>query len=128
MAALRLELEISTVEPSGDMVFVEGHGPGGVQLGLMLPASMLAARVGQRLAVSVEAAASPPTMRERMARASSPATESPRSAATSPPASADSAPQNMTDVVLAAVFGTSPTAESERDVNEEMDALFGRRR
>ena len=30
--------------------------------------------------------------------------------------------------LLAAVFGTSPTAERERDVNEEMDALFGRRR
>ncbi|PCC69313.1 hypothetical protein SAMN02745121_09182 [Nannocystis exedens] len=128
MAALRLELEITTVEPSGTMVFVEGQAPGGVQVGLMLPAGTLATRVGQRLAVSVETlnAASAPSMRERMAR-----TETPRSAASGTAATAaapGSTSADMTDVVLAAVFGTSPAAERERDVNEEMDALFGRRR
>ncbi|MBZ5708227.1 hypothetical protein [Nannocystis pusilla] len=124
MAALRLELEITTVDPSGTMVFVEGHAPGGVQVGAMIPAGSLPARVGQRLVVSLDAldATSAPSMRERMGRSSA-ATE--RSASTPPGAA--TAQQAMTDVVLAAVFGSSAT-ERERDVNEEMDALFGRRR
>lgn len=85
-------------------------------------------RVGQRLAVSLDAldAVSAPSMRERMGR---PATATEGSAATpSAAATAGSREQALTDVVLAAVFGTSPAAERERDVNEEMDALFGRRR
>ncbi|MCY0994791.1 hypothetical protein OV203_47130 [Nannocystis sp. ILAH1] len=129
MAALRLELEITTVEPSGAMVFVEGHAPGGVQVGLMIPTGTLAARVGQRLAVSLEAAmqSSAPSMRERMARPTATAATTSSGTPASTP-STGSASQAMTDVVLAAVFGSSPAAERERDVNEEMDALFGRRR
>ncbi|MFZ6179880.1 hypothetical protein [Nannocystis pusilla] len=128
MAALRLELEITTVEPSGTMVFVEGHAPGGVQVGVMIPAGTLLVRVGQRLAVSLDAldTASAPSMRERMGRSAA-ATEG-SAATSSPAATTGSREQALTDVVLAAVFGTSPAAERERDVNEEMDALFGRRR
>jgi hypothetical protein len=130
MAALRLELEITTVEPSGTMVFVEGHAPGGVQVGLMIPPSTLTARVGQRLAVSLETLGAASSMRERMVRPTAVTTDAPRSATTTPStsaATAGSTQEARTDAVLAAVFGTSPAAERERDVNEEMDALFGRR-
>lgn len=122
MAALRTEIEITAVDPSGDMVFVEGRGPGGVQLGLLVAAGSLPARVGQRIAVSIEVVtqAAAPSMRERMTRPT--ATADPRAAAAGAPA------QNRTDVVLSAILGVSPGAERERDVDDEMDALFGLRK
>ena len=121
MTALRLELEISAVDPSGDMVFVEARGPGGVQVGLMVAAASFPVKVGQRLSVALETPTSAaPSMRERMGRSASSAT-----ANTAPPATTRTTDQS--DLVLSAILGSSPSAERERDVEDEMDALLGRR-
>ncbi|MEZ4437090.1 MAG: hypothetical protein R3F65_32235 [bacterium] len=124
MSTLRLGVEITSVEPAGDLVYVEGRGESGVQLGLYLRAGLLAARAGQRVTLTIEAAEqAAPSLRERMQRA--PPTEAARSSA----ATAASEPGEASKVMLAAIFGTPTGGEtSERDVMDEMDALFGRRR
>ena len=63
-------------------------------------------------------------MRERMAKPAAVAADAPRNAAA--PSTARAA-TGTTDVVLSAIFG-NPPSERERDVDDEMDALFGKRR
>lgn len=132
MTALRLEIEVSTVDVTGDTTFVEARGPDGVQLGMVLRTGSLGARVGQRLAVTIEAQAAP-SLRDRMGRsAPAPAEGSsatpPVAATRSPPSNTNSA-QDASSMVMAAILGKKPGGSEapERDVLDEMDALFGKR-
>lgn len=158
---LRLDLEVTTIEPAGDMVYIEARAPGGAQVALYLPPSALVGvslTVGQRVPLALELPASakqaaPPPLRERMSR--SPATAStsaagaagaaPRSAptttratSTAPPAARADAPNasgaslrpDPSATILSAMLGTPGTtgAGLERDVDDEMDALLGRKK
>ena len=130
---MRLDIELTTIDPNGELAYLEGRGADGQQLGLYLRAPALAQlgalAPGQRLTLTLEPApASVPSLRERMAGPAAP-----RLAATPAPAPAPAraAPPRVeqTAAILAAVLGPPRRgAEPIRDVDDEMDALFGRKK
>lgn len=121
MNSLRLDVELTTVEPAGAWTFVEGRAADGAQIALYLAAESLrgsALAAGQRVALTLElpaaTTAAPPPLRERMAR---PAAAAPKAAASPEPEAA----------LISSIFGErAPVADHERDIDDEMDALFGR--
>lgn len=101
MSVLRLDVEVTAVDPAGDMVFVEGRAPDGTQLAVILSATLLrgsALAPGQRVQVTLElpsatttAPAPAPSLRERMTRpATSGAPATARTAAQAAPRAATS--------------------------------------
>ena len=142
MTSIRLDMELTTLDATGALVYVEAHAASGAQVGLYLTpetaAQLGALAAGQRLALTLElpAQAAAPSLRERMqpTRAASP---TPRSAATAttPPlarSSATTTPPTRTDhsaAFMASILG-KPSGENviERDIDDEMDALLGRKK
>lgn len=142
---VRLDLELTTIEPAGDMVYLEGRAADGAQVALYvspvaLRGSSLAA--GQHVSIVLElpaaTSAAPPPLRERMARsavAGAPATArasaTPRAATTAAPPTAapptGGTPRSASDAILSLLGKPSAgTGLGERDVDDEMDALLGR--
>lgn len=173
MSSIRLDVELTTVDPAGETVYVEGRAPDGTQIALYLLAASVrgsALAAGKRVTVTLElpaAATAPPgpSLRERMGRASAatsgaasgtaasgaPVAAAATSAGANGPAaggavgtratpmtsartsaapaarSTEAASAGRTDAILSFMLG-KPSADVERDIDDEMDALLGTKR
>lgn len=115
MSVLRLDVEVTTVDPAGDMVFVEGRAPDGTQLAVNLSAAALrgsALAPGQRVQVTLElpsatTTAPAPSLRERMAR---PATGAAAGAPATARSAAQAAPRAATPAATASRGTEAPSA------------------
>lgn len=141
---VKLDIEIiATERQAGDLLFVEGRAGDGSQAAFYLRVSTLGGelpQVGQRLALGLSpagiAAGGQPSLRERM-QGGRPVTTAPGTAARAggtPPLIAartpTGAPQDASGMLLSSILGNTgntPTsaAVSERDVEDEMNALLG---
>jgi hypothetical protein len=137
---VQLDIEITATErQAGDLVFVEGRASDGSQAAFYLRVSALGGQlpqVGQHLALTVSSvvaasAGAPATLRERMQGGRPVTTAGAAWPSSAPPMTATRAPtsvaQDPSGMLLSSILGNTPTgaAISERDVEDEMNALLG---
>lgn len=137
---VRMEVEIAVVERQGaDSLFVEGRTSDGGQAAFLLRVSSLGGElllIGQTLSITLStppSAVAGSSLRDRMQRpVASGSNNNAGARPNNPPLSTARAPtgasQDASGLLLSSILGNTPStgaAVSDRDVQDEMNALLG---